>query len=176
MRPELTSSVVISYIQNKLGNKSPIQKLYYIDSSFRRERPQKGRQRQFTQYGVEAIGSENPEQDVEIIMIAFRIYQMLGLKDMEVNINCIGSQSTRLKYVKSLKKFLTPFKNDLSEISKQRLDTNPLRILDSKSAKDKKIIESVPSIFDYLAKADKNNFDTIKNALLKLNINLLCRN
>ena len=78
LRPELTASVIRSYIQNQLGKISPIHRLYYIDSSFRRERPQKGRQRQFTQYGVEAIGSENPEQDAEVILIAYKIYQMLG--------------------------------------------------------------------------------------------------
>ena len=84
LRPELTASVIRSYIQNQLGNLSPLQRVYYIDSSFRRERPQKGRQRQFTQYGVEAIGSQNPEQDVEIILIASRIYQMLGIDDIEI--------------------------------------------------------------------------------------------
>ena len=103
LSPESTASVVRSYIQNQLGNLSPIQRLYYIDSSFRRERPQKGRQRQFTQYGVEAIGSNHPEQDAEVILIAFRIYQMLGIDDLEVNINSIGSQESRAKYIDALK-------------------------------------------------------------------------
>ena len=173
LRPELTASVIRSYIQNQLGNLSPLQRVYYIDSSFRRERPQKGRQRQFTQYGVEAIGSQNPEQDVEIILIASRIYQMLGIDDIEIHINSIGSKESRLAYSKSLVDFLSPYKNDLSTISQQRLKTNPLRILDSKSEKDIKIIENAPLISDYLTKDDSKNFEEILNLLNSLNINII---
>ena len=173
LRPELTASVIRSYIQNQLGNLSPLQRVYYIDSSFRRERPQKGRQRQFTQYGVEAIGSQNPEQDVEIILIASRIYQMLGIDDIEIHINSIGSKESRLAYSKSLVDFLSPYKNDLSTISQQRLKTNPLRILDSKSEKDIKIIEDAPLISDYLTKDDSKNFEEILNLLNSLNINII---
>ena len=170
LRPELTASVIRSYIQNQLGNVSPIHRLYYIDSSFRRERPQKGRQRQFTQYGLEAIGSDNYEQDVEILLIAYRIYEMLGIIDLELNINSIGSQNCRGKYTKALIEYLLPFKNDLSETSQNRLDVNPLRILDSKSTKDMKILEEAPSISDYLDKNDSQNFDNIKESLEILNI------
>ena len=170
LRPELTASVVRSFIQNQLGNLSPIQRFYYIDSSFRRERPQKGRQRQFTQYGIESIGSHNPEQDVEVILIAFRIYQMLGVNDLAVNINSIGSKESRLKYVIDLKKFLTPFKNKLSDISQSRLESNPLRILDSKSKKDLDIIKDAPLISNYLNEKDQANFEIIQNLLIDLNI------
>jgi len=170
LSPESTASVVRSYIQNKLGNLSPIQRLYYIDSSFRRERPQKGRQRQFTQYGVEAIGSNHPEQDAEVILIAFRIYQMLGIDDLEVNINSIGSQESRAKYIDALKKFLVPYKSKLSTISQDRLESNPLRILDSKSKKDLEIIKDAPSISDYLNKEDKSNFNAIQELLKVLDI------
>tara|TARA_Y100001970_G_C14211309_1_gene847107 strand:+ start:292 stop:1563 length:1272 start_codon:yes stop_codon:yes gene_type:complete len=170
LRPESTASVVRSYIQNQLGSLSPIQRLYYIDSSFRRERPQKGRQRQFTQYGIEAIGSSNPEQDCEVILIAFRIYQMLGIDDLEVNINSIGSTESRIKYIDALKSFLKPHKKDLSETSQGRLDSNPLRILDSKSEKDLDIIKQAPSISDYLSKEDTSNFDEIQNLLNDLGI------
>ena len=170
LRPELTASVVRSYIQNQLGNLSPIQKIYYIDSSFRRERPQKGRQRQFTQYGIEAIGSSNAEQDVEVILIAFRIYQMLGITDLEVNINSIGSKESRIKYIADLKFFLNPYKNDLSEISQSRLNSNPLRILDSKSKKDIDIIKEAPLISNYLTDSDQSNFQHIKDLLTDLGI------
>jgi len=172
LRPELTASVIRSYIQNQLGNISPLQRVYYIDSSFRRERPQKGRQRQFTQYGVEAIGSQNPEQDVEIILIASRIYQMLGIDDVEIHINSIGSKESRSAYSKSLVDFLSSYENDLSTISQQRLKTNPLRILDSKSEKDIKIIEEAPLISDYLTKKDTKNFEEILSLLNSLNINI----
>tara|TARA_Y100000588_G_scaffold375019_1_gene450874 strand:- start:2479 stop:3750 length:1272 start_codon:yes stop_codon:yes gene_type:complete len=170
LSPESTASVVRSYIQNQLGNLSPIQRLYYIDSSFRRERPQKGRQRQFTQYGVEAIGSNHPEQDAEVILIAFRIYQMLGIDDLEVNINSIGSQESRAKYIDALKKFLIPYKSKLSTISQDRLESNPLRILDSKSKKDLEIIKDAPSISDYLNQEDKSNFNAIQELLKVLDI------
>ena len=170
LRPELTASVVRSYIQNHLGNQSPLQRMYYIDSSFRRERPQKGRQRQFTQFGVEAIGSSTPEQDVEIILIASRIYQMLGIEDLEININSIGSSDSRSKYSEALVEFLRRHEKELSDISKTRLNKNPLRILDSKSEKDIKILEDAPLISDYLNKDDSRNFDQILSLLDDLGI------
>ena len=168
--PESTASVVRSYIQHQLGNISPIHRIYYIDPSFRRERPQKGRQRQFTQYGIEAIGSSNPEQDVEIILIAFRIYQMLGIDDLEVNINCIGSKESRDEYTIALKKYLEPYKKDLSKTSQDRFNSNPLRILDSKSKNDLNIIKEAPSISNYLNRDDELNFKYIQNLLTSLNI------
>ena len=176
LRPELTASVVRSFVQNNLQSKSPINRLYYIDSSFRRERPQKGRQRQFTQYGVEALGSEHPEQDTEIILIAYRIYQMLGIKDLEVHINSIGSQESRGKYVNALREYLIPNKNNLSEISQTRLDTNPLRILDSKSDKDKSILQEAPKILDFLTQNDIDNFNIIQSLLTDLGIPFIIDN
>jgi len=170
LRPELTASVVRSYIQNHLGNLAPLQRMYYIDSSFRRERPQKGRQRQFTQFGIEALGSSNPEQDVEIILIASRMYQMLGIDDLEIHINSIGSSESRLRYSESLVDYLDAYQNDLSDISKMRLKTNPLRILDSKSEKDIKVLEQAPLISDYLTKDDSKNFDQILSLLDDLGI------
>jgi len=170
LRPELTASVVRSYIQNHLGNLAPLQRMYYIDSSFRRERPQKGRQRQFTQFGIEALGSSNPEQDVEIILIASRMYQMLGIDDLEIHINSIGSSESRLRYSESLVDYLDAYQNDLSDISKTRLKTNPLRILDSKSEKDIKVLEQAPLISDYLTKDDSKNFDQILSLLDDLGI------
>ena len=170
LRPELTASVVRSYIQNHLGNLAPLQRMYYIDSSFRRERPQKGRQRQFTQFGIEALGSSNPEQDVEIILIASRMYQMLGIDDLEIHINSIGSSESRLRYSESLVDYLDAYQNDLSDISKTRLKTNPLRILDSKSEKDIKVLEQAPLISDYLTKDDSKNFEQILSLLDDLGI------
>jgi len=147
-----------------------LERVYYIDSSFRRERPQKGRQRQFTQYGAEAIGSFNPEQDVEIILIALRIYQTLGINDLNININSIGSHESRLKYTNSLVEFLKPYIKELSDISQQRIHTNPLRILDSKSKKDIKILKDAPLISDFLTKNDSKDFEKILNILNQLNI------
>ena len=173
LRPELTASVVRSFIQNHLGNLSPLNRLYYIDSSFRRERPQKGRQRQFTQFGIEALGSPNPEQDVEIILIASRIYEMLGIEDLEIHINSIGSTSSRTQYSQSLVEYLERYENELSDISKKRLRTNPLRILDSKSDKDIKILTEAPLISNYLNKNDRKNFDDILKLLDDLGVSTI---
>ena len=103
LKPELTAPVVRSFIQHKLGRLQPINRLYYIDALFRRERPQKGRQRQFHQFGVEAFGSEHPEMDVEVISIAYHIYKSFGITELSVKINSIGSPEVRPKYFAPLR-------------------------------------------------------------------------
>ena len=170
LRPELTAPVIRSYIQNNLGALSPINRIYYIGPSFRRERPQKGRQRQFTQYGIEAIGSANPEQDAEVILIAYKIYEMLGIKDLVVTLNSIGSTDSKSKYINNLIEYLNPFKSELSETSQVRLNSNPLRILDSKSENDIKILQSAPKIIDSLSKEDINHLDRVQSYLSDLKI------
>ena len=132
LKPEVTASVARAYIQHNLGRKFAINKLYYIDNLFRRERPQKGRYRQFKQFGVEVIGSEYPEQDAEVISSAYLFYQSLGLKSLNLKLNSIGSQKAREKYKEELHNYLVPYKNKLSKVSQNRLKTNPLRILDTK--------------------------------------------
>ena len=111
LRPELTAPVVRAYNQYQLASKSPVTKLYYLSSLFRRERPQKGRLRQFSQFGVEAIGSQYPEQDAEVISIAYNIYKSLGVKDLTVKINSIGSAEIRAKYLKDLRDSLHNYLN-----------------------------------------------------------------
>ena len=170
LRPELTAPVIRSYIQNNLGAQSPINRIYYIGSSFRRERPQKGRQRQFTQYGIEAIGSANAEQDAEVILIAYKIYEMLGIENLVVTLNSIGSSEAKSNYTNNLIEYLNPFKNELSETSQVRLNSNPLRILDSKSENDKKILESAPKIIDSLRKDDLTHFEQVQNHLSNLGV------
>ena len=126
-------------------------KFYYIGPSFRRERPQKGRLRQFHQFGIEAIGSCNPEQDAEIISMAYNIYKMFGVNNLEVKINSLGSNDIRKKYGNDLKDSLMIFKNQFNESELIRLEKNPLRILDSKNKNTRKIVnENAPSIFEYI--------------------------
>jgi len=170
LRPELTAPVVRSYIQHNLGAQSPLQKLYYIGPLFRRERPQKGRQRQFHQFGVEAFGSEHPEQDAEIIAMAHHIFQNLGISDVTLKLNSIGSGDCRKNYRSSLKEFLTPYKNDLSETSQKRFDKNPLRILDTKIPHEKEIIKNAPSIANSWTSEDKNHFESVQSLLSGLDI------
>jgi len=170
LKPEVTASVIRTYIQNSLGKINPINKFYYIDSLFRRERPQKGRYRQFHQFGVESIGSQYPEQDAEVIALAYNFYHYLGLKNIILKINSIGSKETRGIYKKKLHDYLLPYKKDLTEISQKRLDKNPLRILDTKVNFEIDIINNAPNIVDCLNDDDKIHFDNVLNFLNKMNI------
>ena len=171
LRPELTASVVRSYIQHNLQNQSSSQRLFYMGPLFRRERPQKGRQRQFHQFGVEAFGSENPEQDVEIISIAWHLLSLLGINNkVQLKINSIGSNKCRKNYRKALLDFIKPHFNILSEVSKVRFKKNPLRILDTKNPEERKILSNAPKISDYYTNEDKTHFQTILKFLGCLNI------
>ena len=171
LRPEMTASVVRSYIQKQIWKSEPISKYFYIGPAFRRERPQKGRLRQFHQFGIESIGSQNPEQDAEVISMAYNIYKMFGIENLSVKINSLGSIDCRQKYSKSLKESLKKFKNDFNENEIKRLENNPLRILDTKNKKIRKIIdENAPSIFNYISDKDKKHFEMIKKILNELNI------
>lgn len=170
LRPELTAPVVRSFIQHNLGGKSPLQRLYYLGPLFRRERPQKGRQRQFHQFGVEAFGSEKPEQDAEVIALAHHIFTELGLKDISLKLNSIGSGHCRQNYRDALQQYLKPYKNDLSETSQKRLESNPLRILDTKIPHEKEIIKNVPSIANYHTRNDQEHFESVQEYLQKMEI------
>ena len=171
LRPEMTASVVRAYIQKQLWKIEPISKLYYIGPSFRRERPQKGRLRQFHQFGIEAIGSPNPEQDAEIISMAYNIYKMFGIDNLEIKINSLGSGNIRKKYGEDLKESLMPFKNDFNETELIRLEKNPLRILDSKNKNTQKILnKNAPNIFDYISNEDNQHFNDVTNILDQLKI------
>ena len=170
LRPELTAPVARAYIQHNLGSKSPLQRMYYIGPLFRRERPQKGRQRQFHQFGIEAFGSEFPEQDAEIIAVGNTIFSELGLKDISLKLNSLGSSTCRNKYTKALKDYLTPHKDSLSATSQKRLESNPLRILETKNPEEQKLIADAPSITDFWTADDKEHFSTVQNLLSGLNI------
>ena len=158
LRPEFTASIVRHFIQNQLYKIKPSHKIYYIGSSFRRERPQKGRLREFRQFGIEAFGSKNPEQDAEIISMAYNFYKNLDISNLKLELNSIGSKESRIEYRKVLKSFLENFKTDLSEVSQKRLESNPLRILDTKIDFEKDIIKDAPKIIDYLSKDDQKSF------------------
>ena len=171
LRPEMTASVVRSYIQKQLWKTEPISKFYYIGPSFRRERPQKGRLRQFHQFGIEAIGSPNPEQDAEVISMAYNIYKMFGIDNLEIKINSLGSGNIRKKYGIDLRDSLMTFKNEFNESELIRLEKNPLRILDSKNKKTQKIVnENAPNIFDYISDEDNQHFNDVTNILDQLKI------
>ncbi len=170
LRPELTAPVVRSYIQHNLGGQSPLQRLYYIGPSFRRERPQKGRQRQFHQFGVEAIGSANPEQDAEVISLGWDILKSFGIKSLELKLSSIGSKSCRENFKSELVKYLNPFIPKLSEVSQRRLEKNPLRILDTKNKDEIEIVKSAPKIEQFYTKDDQSYFFSVQKFLNDLEI------
>ena len=170
LRPEMTAPVVRSYIQHNLGSNSLLQRLYYIGPSFRRERPQKGRQRQFHQFGVEAIGSNNPEQDAEVISLGWSILKSFGIDTIELKISSIGSHSCRTNFRAELISYLSPFIRELSEISQRRLEKNPLRILDTKNEQEKLILKSAPKIEEFYTEEDKNYFLKVQQCIRDLKI------
>ena len=161
LKPELTAPVARAYIQHNLGRIRPINKLYYIDALFRRERPQKGRYRQFHQFGVEAFGSEHPEIDAEVIALAISVFESLGLEGLKLSLNSIGSAECRENYRTALKDYLKPYFNDLTETSQKRFNDNPLRILDTKAANEIEILEDAPKISNYLTNDDQTHFDEV---------------
>ena len=161
LKPELTAPVARAYIQHNLGRIRPINKLYYIDALFRRERPQKGRYRQFHQFGVEAFGSEHPEIDAEVISLAISVFESLGLEGLKLNLNSIGSGECRENYRTALIDYLKPYFNDLTETSQKRFNDNPLRILDTKAANEIEILEDAPKISNYLTNDDQTHFDEV---------------
>jgi len=170
LKPEYTASVIRSYIQHNLGAKSPLTKLYYLDNLFRRERPQKGRYRQFRQYGIEAIGSPHPEQDAEVITIAYELLVELGIKDITLKLNSIGSSECRNEYRQALKDFLQPNLDKLSETSRKRFDSNPLRILDTKIDFEIALLQDAPTITNFLTPNDAGHFEEVQIYLKALGV------
>ena len=165
LKPELTAPVARAYIQHNLGGQSSINKLYYIDTLFRRERPQKGRYRQFNQFGIEAFGSEFPEIDAEVITLAISIFNKIGLKELKLKLNSIGSPQCRIDYRETILDFLKPHIADLSEISQTRFENNPMRILDTKVPHEIEILKNLPNIADSWTHEDKDHFEEVCSLL-----------
>ena len=170
LRPEGTAGCVRACIQNGLLH-NQTQRLYYSGPMFRRERPQKGRQRQFFQIGVEAFGFPGPDIDLEMIFITSAIFEALGLIDVvTLNINTIGTADDRSKYVNSLVEYLQKYESDLDEDSKRRLKKNPLRILDSKNPKIQRVLSNAPLMIEQLSENAREEFDEICSTLTKRGI------
>jgi len=170
LRPEGTAGVVRAFIQHSLFAQGGVQRLWYSGPMYRYERPQKGRQRQFHQIGVEVIGSHDPRADVEVIALATDLLKTLGLKDLIFYLNSVGDKTDRTRYREALVNYLTPFKQDLDKDSQDRLTRNPLRILDSKDEKTQAIAKDAPSILDYLGDDSKRHFDQVLQQLTDLGI------
>ena len=172
LRPEGTAGVVRSFIENKMYG-DPVQpiKVYYNGTMYRYERPQSGRDRELTQFGVEILGSDDVISDAETISIAINVYKMIGLKDLKVKINSLGDKESRDNYRKVLIDYFKPHIKDLCEDCQERLEKNPLRILDCKVDADNPIIKNAPTTIDYLNEESKKRFEDLKEMLDLLQIN-----
>ena len=169
LRPEGTASCVRAGIQHGLLY-NQIQRLWYNGPMFRHERPQKGRYRQFHQFGVEAYGIATPDIDAELILIGARLWKQLGLKGIRLELNTLGSNQTRQAYREILLEYLNQHFDLLDEDSKRRLKTNPLRILDSKNPQMKAMLDAAPAMMDYLDDESRQQFDKLKASLDMLGI------
>jgi histidyl-tRNA synthetase len=170
LRPEGTAGVVRSLIENKLYAEKPLPiKVWYYGSMFRYERPQAGRFREFTQFGVEAFGSKSPMLDAEVISIPVNLYKSLGLKGLKVKINALGDSESRNKYKEALKEYFKPYLADLGSDCKVRYEKNILRILDCKVDRDMDIFKTIPKISSYLNEESINYFNDVKAYLETMN-------
>lgn len=170
LRPELTAAVARVVLQNTLLRAQPTLRLWYYGPCFRYERPQLGRQRQFHQIGAELIGSPYAEADADVIHLAYTLLAACGIDDIILEVNSIGSASSRNAYKDALVAYFRAYTSDLSDDSRRRLQTNPLRILDSKDEADKRIVSSAPNIHEFLDSSSKEHFERLQNILNDLRI------
>ena len=165
LRPEGTASAVRAYIEHSVFGREAVTKWAYLGPMFRRERPARGRYRQFWQAGVEVYGDPGPFVDAEMIDMVVSMMRAIGVLDVEVLINSLGSGDTRERYLEALVAYLRPHAASLSPDSQRRLETNPLRVLDSKADADKQIAAGAPRILDHLGDEDAAHFETLKATL-----------
>ena len=180
LRPENTAGVVRAYIEHRMDQTGTLQKLFYIGPQFRRERPQRGRYRQFWQIGAEVLGpqssgAESPVRDAEVLEMLASLLDELGVKGWRLEVNSVGSSTDRPRYVEALRAALIPVKERMCEDNQRRAETNPLRVLDSKAPEDQELINSLPKIADYLDEASKEHFAQVLKGLdacgLKYHVN-----
>lgn len=169
LRPELTAGTVRSLIENKLYAEGP-KKFYYFGSAFRYERPQSGRLREFTQFGVESFGVRNPALDAEIISMAYRLLSGLGITNLVVKLNTLGDKESRANYNNAIREYLKKDYDNLCDTCKERLEKNPLRILDCKYDGERDYIKNAPRTIDYLNDESREYYEKVKETLEYLDI------
>jgi histidyl-tRNA synthetase len=166
LRPEATASVVRAYIEHSLYNEGGVHKLFYLGAMFRREKPQKGRYRQFYQIGAEALGSNEPGVDAEVLEMLHALIDLrLGIHDFNLLLNSVGCSKCRPHYVSVLREALQEVKQNLCVDCQRRAETNPLRVLDCKVEADQPIIEKLPHVLDYLCEECRQHFEEVKKGL-----------
>lgn len=165
LRPENTASVVRSYLENGIYNKEDSTRYYYNGSMFRYERPQAGRQREFNQIGVEVLGEKSPILDAEVIAMSYKLLERLGITDLEVRINSVGSNESRTIYRDKLINHFDKHRDELCEDCKSRLERNPLRVLDCKLDSKKEFYKDAPRIIDSLFEEERAHYEAVKKYL-----------
>jgi histidyl-tRNA synthetase len=170
LRPEGTAGVVRAYLQAGWPKNQPFQKLYYVGPMFRYERPQKGRERQFTQFGVECLGSLDPRLDVEAIALAALFFEELGIPGVEVRLNSMGDGEDRDRYREAVRAHVAARLGDYSADSQARFQRNVLRILDSKDPRDVELNQSAPILLDYLSSENRAHFDSVQQGLKRIGL------
>ena len=173
LRPEGTASVVRAYIENSMQNEFSINKLFYIGTMYRAERPQKGRYREFNQFGIECIGSSSPLIDAEIIALNINILKEFGIENINLLINTVGCQNCKPVYNNALREAIGSRKEELCETCQRRYETNILRILDCKNEKCKEILKDIPKFYDYVCDECKIHFDKLCEELNRINQNFI---
>ncbi len=170
LRPEVTAPVMRAYLQHRLDQRGGVQKLYYLGPCFRAERPQKGRYRQFHQFGAEVIGSDDARADAEAIALMTAVYAAFGIEQTRLRLNTLGDANSRPRYTEALRAYLEPFRADLSATSRQRLDRNPLRILDTKNERERRLLDEAPRLLDFIDADSRAHYETVKALLDDLGI------
>lgn len=170
LRPEVTAPVIRAYLQHHMSQQGGVQKLYYMGPCFRAEQPQKGRYRQFHQFGCELIGSDSVYADVEVISAMMQVYASFNLPNTKLLINTLGDEESRPKYKEALQSYFKKYENDLSEVSKARLEKNPLRILDTKIEKEQALLPAAPKLIEYISSSSRDKYEQLKELLTAVGI------
>jgi histidyl-tRNA synthetase len=170
LRPEGTAGVIRAYVENKLYANQGLTKLYYLGPNFRYERPQKGRFRQFYQFGIEAIGVKSSSLDAEVIALSYKLIRSLGLKQVKIKVNSLGDIASRNTYKEELSNYFEPYKEDLCEDCQRRIKENPIRILDCKIDRNKPFIQKAATPYDFLSVEAKQYFDEVLSYLDSMGI------
>ena len=173
LKPEGTAGVVRAFIENKLYADTQPTKLFYITPCFRYERPQAGRQRQFHQFGIEALGSDKPSLDAEVIALAVQFFNEVGLKDLAVSINSVGCPTCRAEYNAKLKEYLDAKSDVLCETCLDRKDKNPMRVIDCKNPNCKENLNDIPFMVDHICDECKDHFEKLQSYLKEMDINFV---
>ncbi len=170
LRPEVTAPVMRAYLQHHMDQLGGAQKLFYIGACFRAERPQKGRYRQFHQFGAEVIGVDRAMADAEVVAVMMAIYDALGVTNQRLRINTLGDADSRPAYRDALRAYFAPYRNDLSETSLARLDKNPMRILDTKDERELRLLDDAPLLIDYVDDESRQHYEAVKAYLADVGV------